>query len=50
MKEAKAKAEEERRQKFEIEAIDNIKAVEDMERIENLKKEKVGLHQHNFIF
>lgn len=41
MKESEAKAQEERRQKFEVEAIDNLKAVEDIERIENLKKKKV---------
>lgn len=41
MKEAQVKAEEERRQKLEVDAIDNIKAAEDLQRIENLIKQRV---------
>lgn len=42
MKEAEEKAEEERRQKLEVDAEDNIKAVEDMQRIEEIIKKRVN--------
>lgn len=50
MKEAEDRAAEVERQKFEVEAIDNIKAVEDMKNIENLKKKRVNLPSPFFPF